>query len=71
MVDLADSIYDLANRRCLESNKRSRATSEEIVKEFRTLYELSSNVWYFVYSKCSFIEVNGFKWVRGSIQRIK
>ena len=36
-VELASSIYKLANSRCLVASKKNRATSEEIVQKFKDL----------------------------------
>ena len=37
MLGQADSIYNLANKRCLAVSKRSRANSEEVLEEIKKL----------------------------------
>jgi len=41
MIGLADSIYNIASKRCLVTYKYNRASSEEVVEEFKILLEQS------------------------------
>jgi len=41
MIGIADSIYNIASKRCLVIQKYNRASSEEVVEEFKILLEQS------------------------------